>query len=114
MGTGLEVMFLMYSRPHAPSYQSLQPFTRPDSLPHLFRKFRIYHNLTKRALAAKFCVSEAYIEQIESGSRIPSLRISTMYAKQFGINPEWIKRKWFKDTVEHFSERLKRKIELEN
>jgi DNA-binding XRE family transcriptional regulator len=59
-------------------------------------------------------VSEAYIEQIENGSKIPSLRISTMYAKQFGMNPEWIKRKWFKDTVEHFSERLKKKIELEN
>jgi DNA-binding XRE family transcriptional regulator len=113
-GIGYAAMFLMYSRPHSRSYQTSQPLTRVDSLPYLFRKFRIHHNLTKRALAAKFCISEKYVEEIERGSKLPSLRISTMYAKEFGANPEWVKRKWFKDTVEHFSERLRRKIALEN
>jgi DNA-binding XRE family transcriptional regulator len=59
-------------------------------------------------------VSETCIEEIEKGLKPPSLKISLLYAKEFGINPEWVKRKWFRDTVERFSEALRKKIQLEN
>jgi DNA-binding XRE family transcriptional regulator len=114
LGMGVAKMFLIVSKPHCKNYHIFQSFTRPDTLPYLFRRFRQNHNLTKKALAKKFCVSETYLQQIEDGLKVPSLQISLLYAKEFGLNPEWVKRKWFKDTVEHFSEKLRRKIELQS
>ncbi len=98
---------------HKPFYQNRQFLTRADSLPYLFRKFRLNHNLTKRTLAAKFCISEKLVEEIEAGLKPPSLDICLLYAKEFEMNPEWVKRKWYKGTVAHFSEKLKRRIKLE-
>jgi len=97
-----------------PFYQKRSALTRVDSLPHIFRKLRQNHNLTIRALADKFCVTQGYVSKIESGSMPPSLKYSLKCAEEFGINPYYVKNKWLREVIERFSERLKKRLGLEN
>jgi transcriptional regulator with XRE-family HTH domain len=95
-------------------YQKQSALTRPDSLPHIFYKLRQNHNLTKRALAEKFSVSEDYVSKVERGSVFPSLDFCLKCADLFEANPGWVKMKWAREAVERFSERIKRRLGLEN
>jgi len=97
-----------------PFYQKRSSLTRVDSLPHIFRKLRQNHNLTKRSIADKFGYSEDYVSSIEAGSKFPSLSFCIKCANEFGINPEYVKSKWAREKIERFSERLKRRLGLFN
>lgn len=96
-----------------PFYRNRKHFARPDSLPRLFCKLRQNHNLTKRALADKFCVAEAYVSAIEGGSKFPSLNFCLQCASEFGVNPNYVKSKWARETIERFSDRLNKRLGLE-
>lgn len=95
------------------SYHKRPVLTRPGSLPDVFRKLRIHRNLTKRALAEKFSVSESYIVAVENGSKFPSLRYCLKCAELYGANPGWVKTKWSKEAVNRFTERLLRRLNLD-
>jgi transcriptional regulator with XRE-family HTH domain len=95
-------------------YQKRSALTRVDTLPHIFRKLRIHRNLTKRALADKFCISEEYVSAIESGSKFPSLNFCLKCAKAFDANPVWVKTKWAKEAIERFTNRLKKRLGLDD
>jgi transcriptional regulator with XRE-family HTH domain len=93
-----------------PFYRKRVSLARPDSLGHLFHKLRQNHTLTKRALAEKFCISEDYVSAIESGSKFPSLSFSLKCAREFEINPNYVKSKWAREAIERFSDRLNRRL----
>jgi len=93
-------------------YPKHQALARPDSLPHLFRKLRQNRNLTKKSLAFRFGISEDYVSAIESGSKPPSLKFCLQCARKFEINPNYIKVRWFEETVKRFSDRLKKRLGL--
>jgi transcriptional regulator with XRE-family HTH domain len=92
----------------------LWPLTRPDSLPYIFRKLRTHHNFTKKALAQKFGLSEDYVSQIESGSKFPSLQYCLACGDLFGANPGWVKTKWAHEAIKRFSDRLKKRLEIDD
>ena len=95
-------------------YPKRQALARPDSLPHLFYKLRQNHNLTKRTIADKFGVSVDYVSAIESGSKFPSIGFCLKCAIEFDINPNYVKSKWVREAIERFSDRLMRRLGLEN
>lgn len=95
------------------SYHNRPVLTRPGSLPYVFRKLRIHRNLTKRALAEKFSVSESYVLAVENGSKFPSLRYCLKAAELYGANPMWAKNKWAHEATERFSSRLSRRLGLD-
>ena len=95
-------------------YRNREHLARPDSLPHIFYKLRQNHNLTKRSLAEKFSVSEDYVSKIERGSIFPSLNFCLKCADLFEANPGWVKTKWAREAIERFSERLKKRLGLDN
>lgn len=95
-------------------YPKRSVLARPYSLPHLFWKLRQNHNLTKRSLADKFGISEEYVSSIESGSKFPSLSFSLKCAREFGINPKYVKSKWAREVIERFSDRLNRRLGLDD
>lgn len=95
-------------------YHKRPGLTRPDSLPHLFCKLRQNHNLTKGSLAKKFGISEDYISGIESGSKFPSLNFCLECAREFDINPNYVKSKWAREVIERFSDRLNRRLGLDD
>jgi transcriptional regulator with XRE-family HTH domain len=96
-----------------PYHKRAQP-ARPDSLPHLFRKLRQNHNLTKRSIAKNFGVSEDYVSKIESGYEFPSLNFCLKCAQEFDINPNYVKNKWAKEAIGRFTDRLNRRLGLED
>lgn len=98
----------------SPSYHKCPVLARSDSLAHLFYKLRIHRNLTKRSLSLKFGVTEDYLSRVESGSRFPSLSFSLKCAKEFDINPEYVKNHWANEAIRVFSERLRRRLKLFN
>jgi transcriptional regulator with XRE-family HTH domain len=73
----------------------------------------MHKNLTKRALAEMFSVSERYVSEVENGSRFPSLRYCLKSGELYGANPMWVKTKWAKEAVNRFSERLLKRLHLE-
>jgi transcriptional regulator with XRE-family HTH domain len=97
---------------HPPFYRKRSTLARPDSLPHLFLKLRQNRNLTKKALAAKFGISEDYISAIEGGSKFPSIGFCLKCAGEFDINPMYVKNKWAKEAIERFGRRLMRRLGL--
>lgn len=97
---------------HPPFYRKRVALARPDSLGHLFLKLRQNRNLTKRALADKFCISEEYVSAIESGSRFPSLCFCLKCAQEFEINPNYVKSMWAREAIARFSDRLKKRLGL--
>ena len=106
-------MYLMPIRTNiALSYHFQSPLTRPDSLPYLFRKLRIHRNLSRKAFALKMGVSEEYISWIEEGQKPPSLHFCLRCAEEFDINPQWLKLKWYKETLSRIKQNLERKLEL--
>ena len=110
-------MHLIYRGPdsqHALSYQNKPILTRPYTLAYLFRKLRINHTLKKSALAEKCCVAEAYVSAGEDGSKFPSVDFCLCCAREFGANPEWVKRMWFREIVVRFQSRLKKRLEIED
>ena len=95
---------------HSSFYQKRPSLARPDTLPHLFWKLRQNRNLTKGSLAKKFGISEEYVSAIESGSKFPSLNFCLKCAKEFEINPNYVKSKWAREVIERFSDRLNRRL----
>lgn len=95
------------------SYHRTQALTRPNTLPYIFRKLRVHRNLTKRALAEKFSVSERYVYEVENGSRFPSLRYCLKCGQLFGANAQWVKTQWARQATERYSERLLKRLGLE-
>ena len=95
-------------------YQNRTVLTRPGTLPCIFRQLRIHRNMTKRALAEKFSVSEGYVNEVESGNKFPSLRYCLKCADEYGANPGWVKSKWAKEAINRFTDRLNQKLGLEN
>jgi transcriptional regulator with XRE-family HTH domain len=98
---------------HASSYQKRAILTRPYTLAYLFRKLRINHTLNKSALADKCCVSEAYVSAVEDGSMFPSVGFCLCCAREFGANPEWVKRMWFREIMARLERRLRKRLEIE-
>ena len=96
-----------------PFYQNGRPFTRVDSLPYIFRKLRLHHALSKKALAAKCHVSEDYVSRVESGSVFPSIKFCLKCAELFDANPNWVKSKWAKEVTDMFSDRLTKRLGLD-
>jgi len=99
---------------YKPFYQNGRPLTRPDSLPYVFRKLRIHRNLTKRALAEMFSVSERYVSDVENGSRFPSLPYCLKCGELFGANAQWVKNKWAREATHRFTERLMKRLGLDS
>lgn len=99
---------------HPAFYHRRPSLARSDRLAYLFYKLRHNRNLTKRALALKFGVTEDYLSRVESGSRFPSLSFSVKCAKEFDINPEYVKNRWANEAIRLFSERLRRRLKLFN
>ena len=79
-----------------------------------FKSRRRCHNLTKKALADKTYVSRDYVSHVEDGRRLPSLKFCLQCAEIFGANPEWVKRKWAREMVIGFEERLRIRLNIEN
>lgn len=98
---------------HRSLYHKRPALTRVDSLPYVFRKLRIHRNLTISSLANKFGFSEDYVRAIESGSKFPSLKFCLLCAQEFGANPNWVKSKWANDRIEQFSQRLLKRLGLD-
>jgi len=98
---------------HTPFYQKHCLLTRANSLPYIFQKLRIHRNLTKKALAQKFGVSEEYISKVESGSVFPTLKFCLMCGDFFGANPNWVKNKWANERISRFSQSLRRRLDIE-
>lgn len=98
----------------SPLYQKRRHLARPDSLPRIFHNLRIHRNLTAAALGKKFGFSEDYVSQIESGSKFPSLNFCLKCAEEFGANPGWVKSKWLKEAIERFSDRLMKRLGLDD
>ena len=97
-----------------PFYQKRRHLARPDTLPRIFHNLRIHRNLTAAALGKKFGFSEEYVSQIESGSKFPSLNFCLKCADEFGANPSWVKTKWAKEALERFSNRLMKRLGLDD
>jgi len=100
-------------RCHSRSYHNKQVLTRPDSLAYLFRKLRIHRNMTKRALAEKFSVSEKYVYEVENGYRFPSLRYCLRCGEFFGANSQWVRLQWARQAIDRYADRVYRRLHLE-
>jgi len=107
------VAYQLKSHPK-PFYQSKIILTRPDNLSHLFCKLRQNHNLTIRSLADKFCVTPDYVSKIEGGSEFPSLNFCLKCATEFDVNPKYVTNKWAREAIERFSDRLRRRLGLDD
>lgn len=46
---------------------------------------RQYHNLSQIELAAKLCISNSYLSELESGKKEPTLDILNRYASEFKV-----------------------------
>lgn len=99
---------------HSSVYKKQAVLTRPYTLSHLFRKLRMNRNLTKRRLAEKCSLSEGYVSSVEGGLKFPSLSFCLSCAQEFGVNPEWVKRRWARAMVERFQSRLNKRLEIED
>lgn len=95
-------------------YHNSPVLARQDSLAYLFYRLRLHRNFTKRSLSLKFGVSEDYLSKVESGSRFPSLSFCLQCAIQFEVNPDYVKSRWVNEAVRVFSERLHKRLKLEN
>lgn len=96
------------------SYKNEPALARPYTLAHLLRKLRINRNLTIRRLAEKFSVPEEYVAMVEAGSKFASVGFCLCCAREFGINPEWVKRMWVREMVGRFQSRLNKRLEIED
>lgn len=97
-----------------PFYHKNPVLARRNSLVYLFYRLRLHRNFTKRSLALKFGVSEDYLSRVEDGSRFPSLSFCLQCAIEFEVNSEYVKNRWAMEAVQVFSERLHRRLKLEN
>lgn len=95
-------------------YHRRGPLTRADSLPYFFHRMRIHRNLTRKALAQKCGVSEDYVSAVESGSKSPSLKFCLLCGDLFGANPSWVKNKWANERTRCFSDRMKKRLGLDD
>jgi transcriptional regulator with XRE-family HTH domain len=96
------------------SYKNEPALARPYTLAHLFHKLRMNRNLTKGRLAEKFSLSEEYVSAVESGSKFPSAGYCLSCAREFGANPEWVKRMWVREMVGRFQSRLNKRLSIED
>jgi transcriptional regulator with XRE-family HTH domain len=93
-------------------YPKMGGLARPYKLGFLFHKLRAYRGLPKNLLAQQFGVTEKYISEVEEGQKIPTLKFSLLCAKEFGINPQWVKNKWLKELIATIQDRLEKKLGL--
>jgi len=112
------LVYIAYTKtPQKPLYRispDLSRIYRIYSLSYLFRKLRIHKNLTKKALAQRIGFTEEYVYRIEKDEKLPSFDYAVKCAELFEINPEWVKRKWLKEFLTWFEERVRRILEIEN
>ena len=94
------------------AYQKVGDLSRPYELGHLFERLRTNREMSRSVLAGQFGTTEEYLTQVETGRKIPALRICLLYSKEFGINPLWVKNKWMKQIISTIEERLKSKLGL--
>lgn len=99
---------------HSSVYKNEPALARPYTLSHLLYKLRINRNLTKGRIAEKFSVSERYVSSVEAGSKFPSIGYCLSCAREFGVNPEWVKGMWVREMVERFKTRLNKRLEIED
>jgi len=93
-------------------YKNKGPLARPNSLAFIFHNLRIHRNLTRKALAQKFGVTEEYVSKVEDGLIFPSIKFCLMCGQEFGANPKWVKNKWVNERVDRFSVRLRKRLGL--
>lgn len=91
------------SQPHYVSF---------NSLAHLFFQRRVGLNLTIEDFSEKIGFPENYIESVECGERMPSLKYSLVCAEQFGISLGWTKTRWAKEMTSSFEEKLINRLGL--
>lgn len=96
-----------------PLYKIGRRSSRPDSLPGIFLKLRLYRGVSRKSLGLKFNLSERYISDIETGIRFPSLRYCLLCAGEFGANPEWVKSKYANEAIYRYSDRIRKRLGLE-
>jgi len=99
---------------YSPFYRKRKPLARPNTLAHLFYKLRQNRNLTKRSLGDKFGLSEEYVSAIESGSKFPSLKFCLQCAIEFEVNPNYVKSMWAREAIGRFTDRIKKRLGLED
>ena len=95
---------------HLPLYKVGIRHSRAGSLSDFFRKMRLYRGLSRRSLAHKFGLSEKYIQDIESGTRFPSLRYCLLCAGEFGANANWVKSKYANEAIYRYSSRIRKRL----
>jgi len=94
------------------TYQETKGLSRPYELGHLFERLRMNRELSRSILAGQFGTTEEYLTQVETGRKIPTLKICLLYSKEFGINPLWVKNKWMHEIISMIEERLKSRLGL--
>ncbi len=83
---------------------------RSNSLSFLFREIRASKGITKKSIAEKLGVSEEYISQVEQGTKRLPLRCWLLICEEFGMNPQWLKKKWLSETLSRMGEKLEERI----
>ena len=87
-------------------YQGSRGLSRPYELGHLFERLRMNREMSRSVLAGQFGTTEEYLTQVETGRKIPTLKICLKYSKEFGINPVWVKNKLIKEILRAVEARL--------
>jgi transcriptional regulator with XRE-family HTH domain len=71
---------------------------------------RLYRGLSRGSLGQKFGLSEKYIQDVENGTRFPSLRYCLLCGGLYGANPNWVKAKYVNEAVYRYSSRIKKRL----
>jgi len=85
---------------------------RLKSLGFIFMRLRISRSVS-RARAALLCgASDRYLREFESGSRLASVKVCLALGQEFGVNPEWVKGQWLRESLSIHEGRLKQLLGL--
>jgi len=98
---------------HRSFYPNTPVLSRVDTLPYFFRRMRQHQNMTIAALAEKCGVLADYVSAVEGGSKFPSLKFCLLCGDLFGANANWIKNKWANEKVSRFSDRIRKRLDLD-
>jgi transcriptional regulator with XRE-family HTH domain len=58
---------------------------KPNAIGRALKLTRMFHRQTQIGLAARLCISNSYLSEIESGSKPVSLELLTKYSELFKI-----------------------------